>query len=104
VNLDDAVVFTEFSLLLRGDVLVSEEDDSSFSNEESELVLLLVGQLRELDPNEPEAGRGSQKEGGFKAEQGFSTYSVPRWALRWMTSVAALNKAFFSGSACFPRS
>jgi hypothetical protein len=63
VDLDDAVVFTEFSLLLRSDVLVSEEDDSSFSDEESELVLLLVGQLRELDPNEPEAGRGSQKEG-----------------------------------------
>lgn len=44
MNLDFSItqVYTEFLLLLRRELLVSEEDDRAFSNEKCELVSLLV--------------------------------------------------------------
>lgn len=43
VDLDFAVPFAQGFLLLRGDVLVAEEDDAALCDEEAEFVFLLGG-------------------------------------------------------------
>jgi hypothetical protein len=46
MDLNRTVVKPELSLSLRGQVLVSEEDDRSLGNEDCELVLLIVSELK----------------------------------------------------------
>ena len=49
MDLDFAKVLAQFFLLLRGDVLVAQEDDTAFGDEETEFIALLGSQLRKLD-------------------------------------------------------
>lgn len=65
VDLDLAVaeVEAEVALLLRGDVLVADENDGALRDEERELVLLLVGEVLELDAYELGLGIGDWSEG-----------------------------------------
>ena len=48
VDLDGAEVGTEGALRLRREVLVAQEDDAALGDQQRQLVLLLVAQLREL--------------------------------------------------------
>lgn len=49
MNFDFAKVFPEFQLLLWRDLLITEEHNRSLSNQQSELILLLVSELSELN-------------------------------------------------------
>lgn len=48
MDLGHAVVLAQLELLLRRQVLVPEEDDAALGDEQGELVLLLVGEVLEL--------------------------------------------------------
>ena len=45
-------VVAQLELLLRAEILVAEEDDATFGNEESEFIFLLVGEVCELKTND----------------------------------------------------
>ena len=48
MHFDLSIPLSECLLLLRSYVLIAEEDDASFCNQQTELILLLVGKLRQL--------------------------------------------------------
>jgi hypothetical protein len=52
MDLDLTEPFTQLLLLLWGDVLVSEEDNAPFRNQEPQLVFLLVVKILELQPHD----------------------------------------------------
>ena len=58
--LDLAEVRAEIALRLRREVLVTEEDDRALGDKERELVLLLVRELRELQPDDLGADIGGE--------------------------------------------
>lgn len=52
MDLDLTKPFAQLLLLLWGDVLVSEEDNAPFRNQEAQLVFLFVVQVLELQPHD----------------------------------------------------
>jgi hypothetical protein len=48
MHFDLTIPLAELSLLLRGEVLISEKDDTSFGNKQGQLVLLLGSKVLEL--------------------------------------------------------
>lgn len=51
VDLDFTKILAKLKLLLRAEILVAEEDNATLSDEESQLVSLLVGQVLKLQAN-----------------------------------------------------
>lgn len=48
MNLNLAVILAELFLLLRRDILVPEEDDAAFTNQQSKFISLLVREILQL--------------------------------------------------------
>jgi hypothetical protein len=87
VNLDFAKVLSQLELLLRAEVLVTEEHDAALGDQKREFVSLLVGQVFELQADDLGADVCSQvldffgggEEGGFVlvgARAGVDVFSV----------------------------
>lgn len=52
VDFNFTEVVAQLELLLRAEILVAEEDDATFGNEESEFIFLLVGEVCKLKTND----------------------------------------------------
>jgi hypothetical protein len=52
MDLDLTEPFAKLLLLLWGDILVSEEDNTPFRNQKAQLVFLLVVEILELQPHD----------------------------------------------------
>lgn len=52
VDLDFAIILSEFELLLWAKILIAEEHDTALGDQESELISLLVSQIFELEADD----------------------------------------------------
>lgn len=75
-------------------------DDDTLSDEECKLVLLLIGELGELDADQLGLATDERRvELAGSRQMPRADTLTPMCAVRWRTSLAAAKSAFFSGSA-----
>lgn len=65
MNFDLAIIFPKLFLLLRRDILVTEEDYTSFGNQKTKFILLLVCKVFQLKSNDLRSDMRSQMDDFF---------------------------------------